>query len=147
MCTYTKRTLTVVGLYLFGSLVYGCARFTIPAPEAPVTPIAEPVIENSAIDIPLTVSLKSILNELGQLLPKDKEGTGREGIIAGKIQDFLRRQASKNGSGFVQNRYLRQQAGMAWDALQSPIKLTNDLFCKSIPSRSMFHFQRHQATR
>ena len=130
MFTYTKRTLTAIGLFFFGSLVYGCARFSVPAPQAPVTPIADPVIENSVINVPLTVSLKSILNELGQLLSKDKERASpdRENVIAGKIQDFLRRQASKNGNGFVQNRYLRQQAGIAWDALQNPIKLTNDLF-------------------
>ena len=103
MFTCTKRTLAAVGLFLFGSLVYGCARFSIPAPEVPVTPIAEPVIESSVINVPLTVSLKSILNELGQLLSKDREraSPGRESVIAGKIQDFLRRQASKNDNGFT----------------------------------------------
>jgi hypothetical protein len=124
------RTLTVAGLYLLVSLVYGCARLTIPAPEAPVTPIAEPVIEDSVINVPLTVSLNSMLNELGQLLSKDdkERARSRENVIAGKLQEFLRRQASKDDNGFLQNRYLKRQAGMVWDALQSPIKLTNDLY-------------------
>lgn len=129
MFTHTKRTLTVVGLYLFGSLMYGCARFTIPAPEAFSTPIAEPVIEKSTINMPITVSVKSILDDLGQLLSKDTgpAGTGRENVIAGKIQDFLRRQASKKDNNLAQNRYLRQQAARVWESLQAPIRLEDTL--------------------
>ncbi len=70
-----------------------------------------------------------MFNELGRLSSKDdKERPGRESAIAGKIQEFLRRQASKNENSLLQNRYLRRQVGLVWDTLQSPIKLTNDLY-------------------
>lgn len=129
MIANITRTLTTAGLYLFVSLVYGCARITIPAPDAPLMPIAEPVVENSVINVPLTISLNPMLNELGRLSSKgDKERPGRESAITGKIQEFLRRQASKNDNGLLQNRYLRRQTGIVWDALQSPIKLTDDLY-------------------
>jgi Domain of unknown function (DUF4403) len=123
------RARTAVGLYLFVSMIYGCARFTIPAPDAPVVPTAEPVVENSVINVPLTVSLNSMLKELGRLSSKDdKERPGRENVITGKIQEFLRRQASKNDNGLLQNRYLRRQAGIVWDALQSPVKLKDNVY-------------------
>ena len=129
MHAYTTRALIFLGLYSIVSSVYGCARITIPAPEAPVTPVAEPVIENSTLNVPITVSLKSILNDLDQLLSSDKEHSwsGRESVIAGKVRDFLRRQASKKDNNLLRNRYLRQEAAKAWDALQRPITLADNL--------------------
>jgi hypothetical protein len=125
-----RRIGTVIGLCLFGLMVFGCARFTVPAPETPVTPIAEPVIESSTVNLPVSVSLKSILNDVGQM-SRDEEHDGqdrdRESIIAGKIQDFFRRQASKSRNNIAQSIYVRQLAGKAWDALQGPIKLTADI--------------------
>lgn len=115
---------------LSGCLLFGCARITIPAPESPVIPLSEPVIEDSTINLPITVSLKSIFNDLGQEFSNGKEHdrTDQERNIAGKIQEFFQRQASKKDNNLLQNFYVRQVAGKAWDALQGPIKLTDDLF-------------------
>ena len=115
---------------LSGYLLFGCARITIPAPESPVIPLPEPVIEDSTINLPITVSLKSIFNTLGQAFSKGKEHdrTDQERNLTGKIQEFFQRQESKKDNNLLQNFYVRQMAGKAWDALQGPVKLTDDLF-------------------
>lgn len=115
---------------LSGYLLFGCAHVTIPAPESPVIPLAEPVIEDSTINLPITVSLKSALHDLAQAFSRgnDKDRHDREKNITGKIQEFLQRQASRNDNNLLQNFYVRQMAGSAWDALQGPVKLRDDLF-------------------
>jgi len=115
---------------LSGCLLFGCARISIPAPESPVIPLPEPVIEDSTINLPVTVSLKSLFHDLGQAFSKENEHErpGLDRNITGKIQEFLQRQASKKDDNLLRNFYVRQMAGKAWDALQGPVKLADDLF-------------------
>ena len=113
----------------------GCAGLSIPAPEYPVIPLGEPVIADSVINVPISISLKSVVSDLGRILPKSagREAPDLDKMIGGKIQDFLRRQGSSSDSKLIQNRYLRQQVGKVWDALQVPIRLTGDLYLQLNP--------------
>ncbi len=124
------RPFTISVVLLSGYLLFGCAHITIPAPESPVIPLSEPVIEDSTINLPITVSLKSLSHDLERAFSKGNEHdrTDQERNIAGKIQGFLQRQASKKDNNLLQSFYVRQVAGRAWDALQGPVKLTDDLF-------------------
>lgn len=117
-------------VWLSGYLLFGCAHVTIPAPESPVISLQEPVIEDSTINLPIAVSMKSIFQNLGQAFSTGKEHdrTDQERNITGKIQEFLQRQASKKDNNLLQNFYVRQMAGKAWEALQGPVKLKDDLF-------------------
>jgi hypothetical protein len=124
------RPFTMSAALLSGYLLFGCAHVAIPAPESPVIPLPEPVIEDSTINLPISVSLKSVLHDLDQTFStgNDSDRSGREKNIAGKIQKFLQRQASKKENNLLQSFYVRQIAGRAWDALQAPIELKDDLF-------------------
>lgn len=130
------RPFTVSVVLLSGCLLFGCAHVTIPAPEAPVIPLPEPVIEDSTINLPVSVSLKSLFHDLEQAFSKGKEHdlTGQERNIAEKIRGFLQKQATRKDNNPLQNLYVRQIAGRAWDALQSPVKLTDDLFLQINPT-------------
>jgi hypothetical protein len=124
------RPFIMSAVVLSGCLLFGCAHITIPAPEAPVIPLPEPVIEDSTINLPITVSLQSIFHDLGQAFSQGDEHdrSRQERNIEGKIQEFLQRQASREDNNPLQNFYVRQIAGRVWNALQGPVKLTDDLF-------------------
>jgi hypothetical protein len=98
----------------------GCAGLSIPAPDAPLQPLVEPAVRDSIISLPITLSVSSLMNNLG--LPPAVEDPDRDRRIAGKIRGFLQRQANKN-ENIGQNTLVQQQIGKAWDVLQKPISL------------------------
>jgi hypothetical protein len=91
----------------------------IPSPDAPVTTLADPVLETSRITVPVTISLEGILRDLGF------EGSRER--IAGGVRRFLKRQALKNETKLVQTRFVRQQLEQVWSEVQRPIALQNGL--------------------
>jgi hypothetical protein len=124
------RALAIAFLYLFAFLNFtGCAHFTVPAPAALVRPLAETAIENSTITLPITLSIKSFVRDIRRMLPQNKSSDDHDQRekIAGALQEFLNRQASRINTDYLSNVYLREKTQHAWDALQSPIKLSNDL--------------------
>ena len=97
----------------------GCTGLRIPPPDAPVTALAEPVIEASKIAVPVTISLEGVLSDLGFEGSRDR--------IAGGIRRLLKRQALKNETRLVQTKFVRQQLEQVWSEAQRPIPLQNGL--------------------
>jgi hypothetical protein len=98
----------------------GCAGLRIPAPDAPVAILAEPIVDASRISVPVKISVDGILSDLGFVGSRDR--------IAGGIRRFLKRQALKNETRLVQTRFVRQQLEQVWSEIQRPIPLQNGLF-------------------
>jgi hypothetical protein len=97
----------------------GCAGLGIPPPDMPVTPLPEPPIEVSTITVPVTLSLDAILRDLG--LEQSRERVG------GAVRRFLKRQALRNETRLVQNKFVRRQLDQVWSSVQKPIPLQNGL--------------------
>lgn len=104
----------------------GCATFKIPAPQTPVKPFQQPVVEKSSITVPIAVSVSALTTKLDQLLAKNKglQKLNQQNNISGKVQDLLSGQADAE---LLNNRYVRLAVGKAWDALQNPIRLNYNL--------------------
>lgn len=96
-----------------------CTGLKIPPPDAPVTPQPEPPIETSILSIPVTLSLDNILSDLGFEGSRDR--------IGGSVRRFLKKQALKNETRLVQNKFVRQQLDRVWSSVQKPILLENGL--------------------
>jgi len=126
----SARTTTAFIFAVWISSSLGCAHFTVPAPAAPVIPASEPIIEDSTVNLPLSVPLKSLMNIVGGILPGSKNSDSRNDYqaLAGKIQRFLNRQAAKvDNDNFVNNAFLREGVSRAWNVLQDPVPLKNGL--------------------
>ncbi len=122
---HNRGAALVLALHMTALTVSGCAHLAIPAPDAPVFPVAEPAVEDSTITLPITVSVQSIAGELDKML--QQEGGGADGSVAARLQRFLQRQTSKLDTRRVENAYVHQLAGKALEALLGPIKLQNDM--------------------
>ncbi len=142
---HNRGAALVLGLYMTALIVSGCARLAIPAPVAPVTPVAEPVVEDSTITLPITFQVQSVAGELDKML--QQEGGGADGTVAARLQRFLQRQASKLDTRRVENAYVHQLAGKALKALLGPIKLQNDLTLLLNPKAALVSpFTEHDGT-
>lgn len=100
-------------------IVSGCTGLKIPPPDAPVTPLPEPPIETSTLSVPVTLSLDNVLSDLGFEGSRDR--------IGGSVRRFLKKQALKNETRLVQNKFVRQQLDRVWSAVQKTIPLENGL--------------------
>ena len=126
----SARTITVFIFFAWIFSSIGCAHFTVPAPAAPIKPAAEPIIEDSVVNLPLSVSLKSLMDIIGGKLSASKNSDDHDEnqALAGKIRKFLNRQVTKiDNNNFMNNVFIREGASTAWNALQYPIPLKNGL--------------------
>lgn len=123
------RTYGLMGLAVLSLAVFGCASIKIPAPDIPVTPMQEPVIEDSTINVPISVSASSLANNIKEMLSRNKKLSqlSKDTNIEGMIQGLLKGQAPAVDADVVNNVYVRLAIGKAWDALQSPIRLNYKL--------------------
>jgi len=114
---------------VYAVAILGCAHFTVPAPTAPIKPLAEIIVEDSTISLPVSLSLNSLENITNALLPPGKESdrSNDEDASASRIRRFLNRQITKVDDNVVNSDFIRKQASVAWDALQHPIPLTDNL--------------------
>ncbi len=107
-------------LFLLAVVLFsGCAGLRIPAPHAPITPLAEPVIAPSTLTVPVIISLDAVLGSLGAEQSRER--------LSGSLRRFLTRQALKNETRLVQNKFVRQQLDQVWSSVQKPIPLQNGL--------------------
>lgn len=115
MLKNTAAPMALVALFCSVLTASGCARLSIPAPAAPIAPMAEPAVPDSTITVPVAIEI-----------PPVAAAPGGENALAGAIRDFLGRQAAKLANNdAVRDLFLRQQLGKAWDAIQAPLALTN----------------------
>ena len=106
-------------VFLLGIALAGCAGLSIPAPDATLKPLSEPLVPDSTIILPVSFSVSSIMNIGNSAGP-------RAGIRGLQIRGFLQRQGLRK-ENLAQNPFIRQQVGRAWDSLQKPVRLKNDL--------------------
>ncbi len=102
---------------------------TVPAPTAPAKPVAEVLVEDSTIEIPVSLTLNSVANVVSGMLPQEKENdksSGEDDSVS-RIERFLNRQIKKIDDDVAKNDFIQDQASTVWDALQHPIPLTDSL--------------------
>jgi len=123
------RTYGLMGLAVLSLAVFGCASIKIPAPDIPVKPMTEPVVEDSTINVPISVSASSLANNIKQMLSRNKKlnQLSKDTNIEGMIQGVLKGQAPTVDADVLNNVYVRLAIGKAWDALQAPIRLNYKL--------------------
>lgn len=123
------RTYGLIGISILSLVVFGCASIKVPAPDVPVTPMPEPVVEDSTINVPISVSASSLANNIKQMLSRNKKlnQLSKDTDIEGIIQGLLKRQAPTVDADVLNNVYVRLAIGKAWDALQAPIRLNYKL--------------------
>jgi hypothetical protein len=123
------RTYGLISLAVFSLAVFGCASIKIPAPDIPVKPMTEPVVEDSTINVPISVSASSLANNIKQMLSRNKKLSqlSKDTNIEGMIQGLLKGQAPAVDADVLNNVYVRLAIGKAWDALQAPIRLNYKL--------------------
>jgi hypothetical protein len=114
---------------VYALVIFGCAHFTVPAPTAPIKPVAEIIVEDSTINVPVSLSLNSLENIANGLLPSGKgsERSNDEDASVSRFRRFLNRQITKIDDNVVNSDFIRERASAAWDALQYPIPLTDSL--------------------
>ncbi|HUI46357.1 MAG TPA: DUF4403 family protein [Nitrospirota bacterium] len=113
----------------YALVIFGCAHFTVSAPSAPVKPVAEIIVEDSIINVPVSLPLNSLEDVAKGLLQMGK-GSNRsndEDASVGRIRRFLNRQITKLDDTVVNSDFIRERASAAWEALQYPIPLTDNL--------------------
>ncbi len=110
-------------------VLLGCAHFTVPPPEAHVKPVAEFVVEDSTINVPVSLSLNSLPNIISGILPPSKESDDNksENTSISGIRRFLNRQIAKIDDRVANSNFIQERASETWDALQNPIPLTDNL--------------------
>ncbi len=121
-----------ISLFLFSFfvlIIFGCAHVTVPAPTAPAKPVAEIVVEDSTIDMPVSLKLNSVANVVSGMLAPDtgNDKSGSDDSSVSRIQRFLNRQIKKIDDDVSKNDFIRERAATVWDALQQPIPLTDSL--------------------
>jgi hypothetical protein len=123
------RTYGLMGLAVLSLAVFGCASIKIPAPNIPVTPMSEPVVEDSTINVPISISASSLANNIKQMLSRNKKLSqlSKDTNIEGMIQGLLKGQTPSVDADVLNNVYVRLAIGKAWDALQAPIRLNYKL--------------------
>jgi hypothetical protein len=109
-----------------GVCLSSCASLPIPAPQDAAIAFEQPPIEDSTIAVPLSVSIRSGIPAIDSFL--ERQGSdGSVGSAAARVRKFLERQASKH-EDLLQNEYVKQAAVRAWDALQQPVRVQDDVF-------------------
>ncbi len=113
---FRNNTPAALIVLLFSALALsGCARLPIPAPSAPIAPMAEPSVPDSTITIPVAIEVPPLAAD-----------PDRENAFAGAIRNFIGRQAAKLAtSDLTGNPFLRRQIEKVWDALQAPLPLSD----------------------
>ncbi len=117
--------------FVHALVIFGCAHITVPAPAATVKPVADIVVEDSIINLPVSLTLNSFSDVVNRMLPSDKESdrdrSDNKDASVKRIQRFLNRQMAKIDDNIVQSDFIRERESMAWDALQHPIPLADNL--------------------
>jgi Domain of unknown function (DUF4403) len=123
------RTYGLIGLAVLSLAVFGCASIKVPAPDVPVTPMPEAVVEDSTINVLISVSASSLSNNIKRMLSRNKQlnqlNKGKD--IEGMVQDLLKGQTPTIDADALDNAFVRLAIGKAWDALQAPIPLNYKL--------------------
>jgi hypothetical protein len=119
----------VAGLCLLLFSVSGCAGFFIPAPNSPTEALPAPAIPDSTITVPVSVSVETLLQDIG--LPT----LNGSNLISRNVRRLLKRQALRNDSRILKSRFVRRQMDEAWNALQRPIQARKDFFLLLNPSQ------------